>query len=284
MEPIAAFIGLALIGLIIGVISGLFGIGGGTIIVPTLRLGLGLDAYSATATSLFSMIFTSTSSTASHAQQKTLVPKLGLALGLGGCITSALGVYLGSVSPSWAIMLVAALIIGYSAFSMLRKALSLPKPAERLRAANVTGSASSSGKPAVSSSIAEEEFSLAPRKLAGGFCIGLLAGVCAGYVGVGGGFIMVPLMTAWLGVPMRMASGTSSLAIVILAIPGIVEQGFLGNIDYITGVAVAVGSIPGAVLGARLVKRIPERKMRFMFAGLLAVAAVALVINEVGTF
>ena len=47
------------------------------------------------------------------------------------------------------------------------------------------------------------------------------------------------------------------------------------------GIAMMVGSIPGAQLGAGLVKRVPERELRFLFAGFLLVAAVMLVVNEV---
>ena len=62
--------------------------------------------------------------------------------------------------------------------------------------------------------------------------IGVVAGLLSGYVGVGGGFIMVPLFMALLSIPMRLASGTSLIAVCILSIPGTIEQGFLGNIRF----------------------------------------------------
>ena len=88
------------------------------------------------------------------------------------------------------------------------------------------------------------------REAAIGAAIGLFAGLASGYVGVGGGFIMVPLMLSLVGISMKQASGTSLIAVMLLAIPGTIEQGLLGNIDYMAGIAVAVGSIPGAVIGA----------------------------------
>ena len=115
-----------------------------------------------------------------------------------------------------------------------------------------------------------------------GACIGLIAGLASGYVGVGGGFIMVPLMLAVLDIPMSLASGTSLIAITILAIPGVIEQGLLGNIEYLAGIAIVVGSIPGALVGARLVRVVPERQLRFIFGGFLLVAAVMLMLNEFG--
>ena len=126
-----------------------------------------------------------------------------------------------------------------------------------------------------------------PRKLTRkqlliGAGIGLGAGVASGYVGVGGGFIMVPLMLSLIGIEMRQASGTSLIAVMILAIPGVVEQALLGNINYAAGIAIAVGSIPGAVIGARLVRVVPELALRFVFGFFLIVAAVILVLNEFG--
>lgn len=270
-DPLVTGVLLICVGLFIGVFSGLLGIGGGTVMVPVLRLIFGLSAYAATATSLFAIIPTSLSGAATHLRNKTCVPKLGLVLGLGGAVTSALGVYLGSISPSWAIMLVAAVIILYSAYNMLKKALKIPsgKAAASDRAAGVAGES-------------EPVFVLGRRELVGGVLIGLIAGLASGYVGVGGGFIMVPLMTSWLGVPMRYASGTSLIAIIILCVPGVAEQMMLGNVDYLAGIELVVGSIPGAALGARLVKKVPERTLRFIFAGFLGVAAVLLLVKEAG--
>ena len=268
------FIGLAIAGVVIGILSGLLGIGGGTVMVPTLRLVFGLPAMSSTATSLFSMIFSSISGSVAHIRQKTCIPLLGVILGVGGALTSPLGVQLAEVSPTWAIMLVAALIIGYSAFNMLRKALKMPKGSAK---AAKEGGAAHTPQPAD-----EPAYHLSAKRIVGAVCIGLVAGLCAGYIGVGGGFIMVPMMTGFLGVAMRRASGTSLIAIIILSIPGVISQALLGNVDFAAGIALAVGSIPGAVLGARLVKVVPERQLRFLFAIFLFIAAVVLLLNEFG--
>ena len=88
---------------------------------------------------------------------------------------------------------------------------------------------------------------LTTKNLLTGSLIGLFAGFASGYVGVGGGFIMVPLFVSVLGITMKHASGTSLIAVTILAVPGVIEQGLLGNIDYIAGIAMAAGSIPGSL-------------------------------------
>ena len=272
MDVFAAFIAPALAGVFVGVMSGLLGVGGGTIMVPIFRLAFGMSPLASTATSLFAIIPTSISGVVAHTRAKTCVPKLGLALGVGGAVMSPLGVWLASVSPGWLVICVAAIVIVFSAFKMFKKAVKCT-PAPR---AGASSAHSASRKPVPDQPV------LSRKQYLQGACIGLIAGLASGYVGVGGGFIMVPLMLAILDIPMSLASGTSLIAIMILAIPGVIEQGLLGNIDYLAGIAIVVGSIPGALVGARLVRVVPERQLRFIFGGFLLVAAVMLMLNEFG--
>ena len=85
---VEAFAIAVVVGLLVGVLSGLLGIGGGTIMVPIFRLGFGLSAIEATATSLFTIIPTSLSGCVTHIKNKTCIVPLGLAAGIGGAITS----------------------------------------------------------------------------------------------------------------------------------------------------------------------------------------------------
>lgn len=320
----------ALVGVLIGIASGLLGIGGGTVMVPIFRLAFGMSATMSTATSLFAIIPTSISGAISHVKGKTCIPALGIAAGLGGACMSPIGVWLAQLSPDWLVMLAAALIIGYSAINMFKKAFKLRpagQPAAGVDAAaspstqssgapegsrtevrvasatarisgtgetladpsatsgssSATPSLTSSGEPAASAPTADDS-SLSRKQLLQGAAIGLVAGLASGYVGVGGGFIMVPLMLSIIGIPMRKASGTSLIAVMILAIPGVIEQGIIGNINYLAGIAIVIGTIPGAVIGARLVTKVPERTLRLLFGCFLIVAAVMLVLNEVGIF
>lgn len=346
-----SFLASAVVGIGIGILSGLLGIGGGTVMVPIFRLLYNMSAVMSTATSLFAIIPTSISGAVSHLSRKTCLPKLGVALGIGGAIISPVGVQLAQRSPGWLVMAAAAAIIGFSAYKMFRKAAKM-KPAKgagegaavqvaRAKAAGnsqAVGAGAAAGAapadvaaqaagaadvaaqaagitdvaaaarvapahaPAQSTDAASvpaapadaqsaddadvasssEAFRLTNAQYLKGAAIGLVAGLASGYVGVGGGFIMVPLMLSLLNVPMKLASGTSLIAVAILAIPGTVEQGMLGNIDYIAGIAIACGSIPGAALGARLIKYVPERMLRILFGCFLLVGAVMLVVKEIG--
>lgn len=301
------------VGLAVGVLAGLLGVGGGTLLVPIFKLGYAMDSLMCTATSLFTIIPTSVSGALSHIRNKTCIPRLGLAAGLGGAVTSPLGVWLATQSPDWAIMGAAALIIVYSATTMFRKALAAPKvpwrkkqfaaqaaEGERASAGGaVDGAASASGalsasaavspapaspsaaaSPGASLAVEKDAATVGPRELAIGVAIGLVAGLASGYVGVGGGFIMVPLFMQMLKTPMKLTSGTSLIAVLILAIPGAVTQGAMGNIDWMVAIALSLGAIPGAVIGSHLVSRVPERALRFLFSALLCVAAILLVVDQ----
>lgn len=282
MDVFAAFIAPALAGVFVGVMSGLLGVGGGTIMVPIFRLAFGMSPLASTATSLFAIIPTSISGVVAHARAKTCVPKLGLALGAGGAVMSPMGVWLASVSPGWLVICVAAIVIGFSAFKIFKKAVKCaPAPRAGRAGGNAQDASASSAHSATPKPVPDQPH-LSRKQYLQGACIGLIAGLASGYVGVGGGFIMVPLMLAVLDIPMSLASGTSLIAITILAIPGVIEQGLLGNIEYLAGIAIVVGSIPGALVGARLVRMVPERQLRFIFGGFLLVAAVMLMLNEFG--
>lgn len=329
VEILVHFIVPALVGVLIGIASGLLGIGGGTVMVPIFRLAFGMSATMSTATSLFAIIPTSISGAISHVKGKTCIPALGIAAGLGGACLSPVGVWLAQLSPDWLVMLVAALIIGYSAINMFKKAFKVSRAGQPAKGADAAASpsaqssgapegsrtevrvasatarisgtgetladlsatgGSSSEAPSLASSggqaaaASSDDSPLSRKQLLQGAAIGLVAGLASGYVGVGGGFIMVPLMLSIIGIPMRKASGTSLIAVMILAIPGVIEQAIIGNINYLAGIAVVVGSIPGAVLGARLVTKVPERALRILFGCFLIVAAVMLALNEFGIF
>ena len=324
VEILVHFVVPALVGVLIGIASGLLGIGGGTVMVPIFRLAFGMSATMSTATSLFAIIPTSISGAISHVKGKTCIPALGIAAGLGGACLSPVGVWLAQLSPDWLVMLAAALIIGYSAINMFKKAFKL-RPAGQpaagadaaaspstqssgapegsrteVRVASATARISGTGETLADSSATDgsaatgassggqaaaassDDSPLSRKQLLQGAAIGLIAGLASGYVGVGGGFIMVPLMLSIIGIPMRKASGTSLIAVMILAIPGVIEQGIIGNINYLAGIAVVIGTIPGAVIGAKLVTKVPERTLRLLFGCFLIVAAAMLVLNEVG--
>ena len=106
--------------------------------------------------------------------------------------------------------------------------------------------------------------------------VGLLAGVAAGMFGVGGGLVIVPALVAFCRRDQRDAVATSLLAIAPLAIAGVVGYAVHGEVDVLLAAPLAVGSVIGAWLGSALLRRLPLRTLRIVFALATFGAAVRL--------
>lgn len=271
------FIILALCGIVVGILSGLLGIGGGMVVIPLLRLGFGFDALIATGTSLFTIIPTSISGVVGHLRNHTALVKLGLLVGLCGAVLSPVGTWCANKAGGLVIMIVAGAVIVFSAVKMIRKAFR--KPAGNTGDTDVTED-SGATQPAQADGAQAPVFTFTPKRVVIAVIVGVIAGFLSGFIGVGGGFIIIPLLTIVFGLDMKHAAGTSLVSVFILAIPGAIAHGMLGEISWIAGIAIAVGAIPGAFIGAALSKRVPDRVLRLCFGILLGIAGVTLVVNE----
>jgi uncharacterized membrane protein YfcA len=107
--------------------------------------------------------------------------------------------------------------------------------------------------------------------------IGTAAGFFSGLFGVGGGTVMVPLLVLWLAYGEREATGTSLMAIILIAAAGAGLQAVYGNVHPLEALVVGAPAVAGVVLGTALQQRIPERAVAFAFGVLLVVSAVLLV-------
>lgn len=110
--------------------------------------------------------------------------------------------------------------------------------------------------------------------------IGLLSGGLSGLMGVGGGIIIVPALMRFMRFPIHAAIGTSLAVIVPTAVAGAMSHYRAGNVDLRTGFFVSLGSIAGAVLGARLGCTLPERILRLAFACFLVFMAIRIAFSR----
>ena len=104
--------------------------------------------------------------------------------------------------------------------------------------------------------------------------IGFLGGLLGGLLGVGGGFVLVPLQALWLNVPQRNANANSLIAIIPIALAALPIYYFrkgAPQIDFHVALFLVIGSVTGAYIGARLLSRIPERQLKFAVALVLAI-------------
>lgn len=117
------------------------------------------------------------------------------------------------------------------------------------------------------------------RRILGLVGIGLLGGFLSGLFGVGGGILMVPLLVTLFKVDQRNASALSLAAIVPAAMVGSITYGVAGHVDVIASALIAIGGIAGAIIGVKLLRRLPLVVLRWGFVGLLLAVAVRMLFD-----
>jgi hypothetical protein len=102
---------------------------------------------------------------------------------------------------------------------------------------------------------------------------GVLVGIGASFTGLGGGFLMVPLLI-WIGFTPQRAVGTSFVGIVVIAVSALAAHGRMANVDYKVGFLLGLGGIAGAQIGARVLQHVaPVTFYRLFGVALLGLAA-----------
>jgi uncharacterized membrane protein YfcA len=108
---------------------------------------------------------------------------------------------------------------------------------------------------------------------------GVLVGIGAAFTGLGGGFLMVPMLL-FLGLPAQKAVGTSFLAILAISISALLAHQKLANVDYKIGLLLGIGGIIGAQFGARLVEHVSTANFKKIFAVILVGLAAYLFLKK----
>ncbi len=109
--------------------------------------------------------------------------------------------------------------------------------------------------------------------------LGLVIGVLASMTGLGGGFLVVPVLL-YLGNKAQMAVGTSFIVVLLIAASSVAAHYRLGNIDLKTGLMIALGGVVGAQVGPMILEGMSEQNFKRFFAGVLVLLAIWLVVNS----
>jgi uncharacterized protein len=104
---------------------------------------------------------------------------------------------------------------------------------------------------------------------------GVVVGIGAAFSGLGGGFLMIPLLL-FMGFEAQKAVGTSFLAILVISVSALVAHRKLANVDYLSGLMLGIGGIVGAQIGARLVQQVSTDQFKKIFAVILLGLAIYL--------
>lgn len=250
MTPTQAALGIV-IGFVSGMLSGLFGVGGGIVMTPGIQVLLGAPPIVALATPLPAIFPAALTGAYTYRQGGEVDAHAAAWIAGPGIVAAILGSWATDVIDTHLLLLITAVLLAYQAVSILRGARSGARPRTPR-----TGT---------------------PQAFAG---IGLAAGFISGLLGIGGGLIIVPLLAGLLGMPLKRALGTSLLAIVVLVIPGTIVHAALDHIDWAVCLVVTIGAVPGARVGARLALGTRERTLRLMVGSFLLLVAFAYGLSE----
>ena len=241
----------------VGLLLGLMGGGGSILMVPLLTYVAGLDPKEAIAGSLFVVGVTSLVSVGLHARAGNVRWRTGLVFGLAGMVGAALGGVVGGFLPGTVLLIAFAVMMLVTAWAMIRPKRPTAAPAEGGHA---------------------------PGRALGRIVLdGVVVGFVTGIVGAGGGFLVVPALVLLAGLPMSAAVGTSLLVIALKSFAGL--GGYLTSVtlDWPFLLAVTGVAVLGALIGAALVKRVPDKALKKGFGWfVLAMGAVMLVTEVVG--
>jgi hypothetical protein len=243
MTPTEALL-TVLVGLAAGVLSGLFGVGGGIAMTPGLTALGGLSPIVAVATPLPVILPTAAVGAFTYHRAGEVDMRAAAWISLTGAAASAVGALLTEAVDARLLLVVTAALLGWQSIEILR----------------------GRSRPATA-----EERPIHAWMLA---LVGVVAGLLSGLLGIGGGIVIVPALAGILGVPLKRALGTSLVAVVVLVIPGTIVHAVLGNIDWLAALFLVIGSVPGARLGATIALGTKERTLRLMVGSFLALVAV----------
>ncbi|MEO0938156.1 MAG: sulfite exporter TauE/SafE family protein [Pseudomonadota bacterium] len=262
-----AFLLLGLGGLV-GVLSGMFGVGGGFLMTPLLFF-IGIPPAVAVATEANQIVASSFSGVLAHLRRKTVDLKMGTVLLIGGLVGAALGVVLfnylkslGQVDLLVRLCYVIFLgVIGSLMFieslNTIRKVQRGAPPAER-RKHGLIHTLPFKMRFRVSGLY----ISVIPPLL-----VGLVVGVLAAIMGVGGGFIMVPAMIYLLGMPTKVVVGTSLFQIIfVTGFTTLLHATTNYTVDVVLAVLLLVGGVIGAQIGTRIGLRLKAEQLRILLA------------------
>ena len=292
------------VGVGVGIVVGALGVGGGILAVPVLVFLLGMPAHSATASSLIIVLITALASLPHHARHGNVDWRNGLVFAGVSVVGAVLGSRLSALVPAHILLTLFGVMLVAVAVAMLRRGLRT-RTEERAEAAAHGAAAAQSEEPVathddpvldqpgpdmvdaadgVRRHHGEAELPLTPLRPASPrlplvIAAATLTGFLTGFFGVGGGFIVVPMLVIALGLAMRRASGTSLLVMVIATAASLLARiGTEVQIDWVTTLVFAAGSAAGGMLGGPLSARARPSTLTLAFSALLGgVAAVTLV-------
>jgi len=226
---------LIFLGAIVGIISGFFGIGGGTILVPFLLM-LGYETKIAIGIAVVQMVFSSVFGSYLNNKKGTLdVAMIGV-IGVGGFIGALLS---GFIASSFDDKTLEIIFLSFATFAVLRLFFTVKEEKS------------------------QREIDKIPL-----FLIGLALGAVSMTIGVGGSIILVPILVGFLHVPLKKAISAGLFFVIFSSVAGLISHAMIGHVDFKSGIIIGMSSLIGVYIGIYLkdkVDAVLQKKLLVVF-------------------
>jgi uncharacterized membrane protein YfcA len=237
---------LILVGIFVGTLSGFFGIGGGTILVPIL-LVLGFATKDAIGISIIQMVFSSIYGSYLNHKKGSLVIGEGIFVGLGGFVGGYIGGY---ITQYIADIILQTLFVGLIIFALYRLFFSKD---------------------------VEEESTTKTLNKGLLFSIGLVIGIFAITLGVGGSIVLTPILVGLLHYPIKKAVSAGLFFVVFSSVAGMFSRLMTGTIDFENGFLIAIASLIGVWIGVWLKEHVTSKNHKVALLILYVIILIMLI-------
>lgn len=250
---------LAIVGLGAGLLGGLIGTGGCSVMLPVIHFWMGYAAPIAVGTTLFAVIFTAISGAYGHLLRRNVDLRAFLWLGGGGILGVLLGSWLFTLLSAHAKLLglVLGVIFLWPAIRMVYEGI-------------------------VQRALPAREGNVIPGAGWGMGLFGFIVGIATGVAGLGGGYALVPGIIYLFQAPVYITMGTSLATMIPLAVVGGAIKLAQGFVDLPTGLVLAAGTIIGAQIGAAIIKRFKPATLKLIFGLYFLYVAVKFITGYFG--
>lgn len=276
------------LGGLVGLLSGIFGVGGGFLMTPLLIM-CGIPPTVAAASDSNQIVGASTSGTFAHYRLGNVDFKMGILLLIGGVTGGTVGVQIIKIlrqmgNADFLIKITYVLMLGFVGTYMFIESLqSLRKQSELADEEEPELIVKESAYIRFIRSLpfqtrfekSQVEFSVLLPLI-----LGIFVGILAAIMGVGGGFIMVPVMVYLLRMPMHVVVGTSLFQILFTCIDVTIMQAYSNHtVDFILALFLLIGSTVGAQVGARISKRLKGDQLKIILASIVLLVMLKMLLG-----
>ncbi len=235
---------LILLGVIVGIVSGFFGIGGGTILIPLLLI-LGFETKVAIGIAVVQMVFSSIYGSYINNKKGTLDIAMIGTIGIGGFIGALLSGTIASLFSDEALEII---FLSFAIFALLRLFFKTSEHRDQKEVSKVVL-----------------------------LMIGIPLGAISMTIGIGGSIILVPILVGFLHVPLKKATSAGLFFVVFSSVAGFISHAKIGHVDYESGIIIGLASLIGVYAGIHLKDRVDTVLQRRLLVGFYLLVVLYLV-------